>query len=270
MPRPKSGFVAEHGETIRNLYVNEDYSMKQIVEYFSERGVQVNTQRIWRALKELRVERRSASESQKNALATGRATHPTAGKPLSESNRQNLSKSIGKRWSEVSDEERARRAAKARENYANMSDRKKKQLHHKAAVAVRKAAEQGSKLELFLVDKLEQSGYNVVFHKKGYIINDNLEIDILLPANKIAIEVDGVYHTEDVFGDLPKVINKDHEKNGLLLNMGYIVIRLSNTAKTCSLYYMEKKWSQLNTVLEKIKNEFPPADQRLIYLLEEK
>ena len=147
-----------------------------------------------------------------------------------------------------------------------MSDKKRQNLQHAAAVGVRKAAENGSKLERFLVDRLTALNYNVVTHKKGLIINENLEIDILLPSLRIAVEVDGVFHSENVFGDLGKVINKDNEKNGLLLAAGYVMIRLANTSKSDSQYYHNRKLEQLLTAIRKIEQEFPPQDRRLIYL----
>ncbi len=250
------------------MYVIEEKSIPEINEYFLSIGVSSNTQKIWRTLKTLRVERRTPSESQKLALSNSRATHPTKGKPLSEANKKNLSEALGKRWASISDEERTRRAEKSKEHYNSLSDRKRKTLHHKAAQAIRKAGVDGSKLELYITEKLTELDYKVVFHKKGAILNENLEIDILLPAQKIAIEVDGIYHVEDVFGDLGKVSHRDSEKNGLLLAAGYVVIRLANTAKTCSQYYMSRKLEQLLAVIRKIEVEFPPLDSRLIYLAE--
>ncbi len=267
MPRPKSSFQAEHGEEVRKLYVDQEFSMQQIVEHYAEKGIKVNTQFIWRLLRSLRVVRRNASESAKVALKSKRAIHPTEGKQLSTENKENLSKSIAKRWQEITPEERERRRELSKKNYSELSDKKKRNLRTAAAKGVRKAAEQGSRLENHLVDCLTQAGYSVVFHKKGYIINDKLEIDILLPAEKVCIEVDGPTHSQIVYeGQLSKVQQKDAEKNGLLLSMGYCVIRLSNTAKTCSQFYLNSRWEKLQETLEKIKKEFPPADRRLIYI----
>lgn len=264
MSRPKSGWVAEHADIIRKMYVEEDKSMQEIADV-----LKTNVQRVFRALKSLQIERRSRSEAQKNALKTGRTTHPTAGKPLSEENKKNLSEALAKAWANLSPEEYQKRQETSRKQYAKMSDKKKNNLRHAAAVGVLKAAKEGSKLEHFLVDGLTELGYNIVFHKKGAIINDKLEIDILIPSLKIAVEVDGIYHSENVFGDLAKVKNKDSEKNGLLLNNGYVMIRLSNTSKSDSQYYFNKKLNQLVTAIKAIEQEFPPADRRLIYLGEE-
>lgn len=268
MPRPKSNFVSLYGELIRKMYVNENKSIPEINEHILSLNIPCNTQKIWRALKEMRVERRTPEEAQKLALSNGRAKHPTEGKPLSEENKKHLSESLGKKWAEITDEERTRRAERSRAQYNGLSDRKRKNLHHKAAQAIRQAGIEGSKLERYLVDELSKLNYKVVFHKKGAILNEDLEIDILLPAQKIAIEVDGIYHVEDVFGDLGKVSNRDSQKNGLLLAAGYVIIRLSNTAKTCSQYYMSRKLAQLLEVIQQIEKEFPPLDGRLIYISE--
>lgn len=263
MSRPKSGFLAEHGDRIRIMYVEENKSMQEIAD-----ELKTNVQRIYRSLASLRIKTRSKSEAQKNALSQKRATHPTLGKKLSDEQKQNLSKSIAEAWANLSEEEYQKRVQQSKDQYAKMSKTKKDKLQKAATKGILKAAKEGSKLERFLLDKLTESGYNVVFHKKGYIINDKLEIDLLLPAQKIAIEVDGVYHSEDIFGDLAKVINKDNEKNGLLLNEGYVVIRLSNTTGSDSAHYFRRKFEQLLEVIKKIEDVFPPQDKRLIKLEE--
>jgi very-short-patch-repair endonuclease len=263
MSRPKGTFVAEHGEKIRVWYVNEELSMQQIVDKLAEEGIQTNTQAIWRSLAALRIRPRNQSEAQKVALSSSRAKHPTMGKELTQKNKDNLSKSIGEKWASITPEERARRADKSRQNYEKMSEKKRQLMHRKASQAVRASAETGSKLEIFLTEKLTSEGYSVIFHKKGFIINDKLEIDILLPAERVCIEVDGITHFSDIHtGNLGKVQHNDEQKNGLLLAHGYVIIRLSNTAKTCSLFYMNNRWEALKTVLDKIKVEFDEARKR--------
>ncbi len=261
MARPKSGWVAQNAEIITRLYLDENKSLQEIADQ-----LQTNVQRVFRALKALSIKTRSKSEAQKNAIKTGRSTHPSAGKPLSDKNKKALSESIAKAWQNMSPEERTRRSEMAKKQYSEMSDRQREVLRYNAALAIREAGKNGSKLERFLLDALTGEGYNVVFHKKGAIINAELEIDILLPAKKIAIEVDGIFHTENVFGELGKVTSRDNQKNGLLLAAGYVVIRLENTKKTCSMHYQNKKLTQLLEAIKKIENEFPPKDQRLIFL----
>lgn len=265
MSRPKSDWAETNKEELYRLYVTEENSIPQIAEKLG-----VNSQKVYRSLNELRIKTRSRSEAQAVALKHKRATHPTKDRgELSLETRTKLSESIAKSWANISEEEKQRRSEVGKKQYENLSEKKKRDLHYSAACAIRISSVAGSKLERFLVDKLAGLSYNVVSHRKGYIINENLEIDILLPAQKIAIEVDGVFHSENVFGELGKVIHRDEQKNGLLLAAGYVVIRLENTSKSCSLHYKNKKLAQLLECIQKIEKEFPPLDFRLIRLTDE-
>jgi len=216
----------------------------------------------------LDVKLRDKSEAQKIALEAGRSEHPTEGRKMTEEHRRAQGASISAAYENASQEEKERRSKLAQERYFNKPEEERAALRRKASTGVLEAAVKGSKLERFLLDKLSNLGYSVVFHKKGYILNENLEIDLLIPSLKIAIEVDGVFHMEDVWhnGSLERTKKKDNEKNGLLLGAGYVVIRLSNTAKSCSKYYMRERLSVLVECLEKVKNNFPELKDRLIYL----
>ena len=57
-----------------------------------------------------------------------------------------------------------------------MSDEDKANLRELAALAVRKASKEGSKIEKFIRNGLTEAGYEVIFHKKGLIANDRLEV----------------------------------------------------------------------------------------------
>lgn len=226
------------------------------------------TQKIYRVLKKAGVKMRDASEAQKLALDEGRSKHPTRGRLLTEEEKLHLSDKIEQVWKDLTPEQLADRKAKTKAVYDARTPDEVAEFRRRAAEGILTASREGSKLEKFLLTKLTESDYKVVFHKKGFILNDKLEIDLLIPSLKVAIEVDGIYHNEDVFnnGSLGKVQNKDDEKNGLLLGAGYVIIRLSNTAKTCTGSYMRERARVLLAKLEEIKTSFPPQGQRLIYL----
>ena len=225
-------------------------------------------QKVYRILDKAGVKRRSQSEAQKLALDEGRSVHPTKGKKSTEEVKLKISDSVSRSWKEMSEEGLEARKAKTRAQYEAMSEDEKEHLRSLATQAILTASREGSKLEKFLLAELTKNGYKVVFHKKGFILNDKLEIDLLLPTMKVAVEVDGVYHQVDVHsnGALTKVQAKDNEKNGLLLAHGYVVIRLANLAKTCSPPFMRERRDTLLAKLKEIKESFPKEGERLIYL----
>jgi very-short-patch-repair endonuclease len=256
-------YAALHGETIKKEYEVEKKSIGLIAKEYG-----TYSQKIFRVLKKMGTNFRTKSEAQKVALEVGRSDHPTEGKRMSPEQKRNLGVAISASYENSSQEDKDRRSNVARKRYAEKTPEQRESLRRKANVGILESAQRGSKLERFLLDKLTQLGYNIVFHKKGFILNEHLEIDLLIPSMKVAIEVDGIFHTEDVWqnGSLEKVKNKDSEKNALLLMNGYVMIRLSNTAKSCSQYYMRERLDTLYKCLEEIKLNFPPIEKRLIYL----
>ena len=254
--------AARHGENIKKDYLKGE-SLRTIAK---EYGTYV--QKIFRVLVFLGVKLRDKSEAQKVALKEGRSVHPTEGLRLSPERKAAQGRAISEAYERQTQEQRDAKAKKAKERYEERSKESKENFRRKASEGVLKSAVKGSKLERFLLDELTKQGYAIVYHKKGFILNDKLEIDLLIPSMKVAIEVDGIFHYEDVWdnGSLEKVRLKDGEKNALLIQNGYIVIRLANTAKSCSKYYMRERLEVLVKTLEEIKKSYPPVDKRLIYL----
>lgn len=263
MSRPiKNRYMLREMDEISKAYEGG----KSALEIAKEYGTYV--QKIYRILAKAGCKRRTNSEAQKLALEEGRSVHPTEGKKSSEEVKIKISNSVSKSWKEMSEEDLEAPKAKTRAQYEAMSDEERENLRTLAAKAILVASREGSKLEKFLLAELTKFGYKVVYHKKGFIINDKLEVDILIPSLKVAVEVDGIYHSLDVHanGSLGKVQFKDNEKNGLLIAHGYVVIRLANLAKTCTPSYMRERRDTLLAKLEEIKGTFPPEGSRLIQL----
>jgi len=264
MPRNDelSRYILTYGDSIRKDYLDGKSIGNIAIEYGTY------DQKILRVLQKMNVQLRSKSEAQKLALKEGRSKHPTEGKTLSADQKQALGIAISSAYENSTDEERLARSELARKRYNERTDEEKLKLRRRASTGILEASVKGSKLERFLLEKLTLLGYSIVFHKKGFILNENLEIDLLIPSLKVAVEVDGIFHMEDVWnnGSLQKVQGKDGEKNALLLQHGYVVIRLSNTAKSCSKYYMRERLNVLVTCLEEIKRNFPAPENRLIIL----
>jgi very-short-patch-repair endonuclease len=169
-------------------------------------------------------------------------------------------------WENMESDERERRSKISKEQWASMSEEDKANLRKLAADAVRKAGKEGSKIEKFVYKGLTEAGIEVIFHKKGLVANDKMEIDLFVPGLKTAIEIDGPAHFLPIWGEatLQRHIRSDAQKSGLLINRGFIVLRVKNLIKNISNKRMRDILSQILEELHKIEEKFPPLEKRLI------
>jgi very-short-patch-repair endonuclease len=221
--------------------------------------------KIRRLLQKQGKQLRDSSEAQKNALKTGSAKHPTAGKVRSKSDRMKISGGMMDFWDKMSEKEKKRRTQIAKENWESMSDEQRHKMNQLAFEAIRKAAKEGSKLERVILDTLESEGYRVDFHNKNLIPTQKMEIDLYIPELKVIIEVDGPSHFYPIWGveNLNKQIEFDSKKEGVLLSRGFVVIRI----KAVNALSLKRKDDMLENILShlaKIKAKFPPKSKRLI------
>ena len=113
---------------------------------------------------------------------------------------------------------------------------------------------------------MTKAGYEAIFHKRGLLINDKLEVDIFLPVLKTAIEIDGPAHFLPIWGEtnLNRHIRSDAQKSGLLINRGFVIIRVKNLIKNLSAKNMRDVLGAIIDELKKIEEKFPPLAKRLI------
>jgi len=205
------------------------------------------------------------SEAQKNALASGKIKHPTEGKTRSQEIKDKIGLSVMNSWDNLDESTIQARKDTARKNWENLSDDTKSNILHEANLAVRRASKTGSKLELFLFDKLLNDGYRVDFHKEQSLLNTKLQIDLFLPTMNVAIEVDGPSHFEPVWGKDALKRNKgyDDKKSGLILGKGLVLIRVKQT-RDFSKSRASVIYNALKDHLEQIANKFPDSNNRTI------
>lgn len=229
-------------------------------------GVASNS--IRRGLLKRKIPIRSKAEAQKIALDSGRVKHPTEGKNHSVATKKKLAQRTHDTWENKSEEDKDKIRAKSKERWDNRTDEEKKYIASKAASAIRLAGQEGSALEKFLLLKIREAGYEVTWHASSTLQNEKLEIDLLLPAFKIAIEVDGPFHSQVVFTQEQyiKTVSADKNKNGLLLSAGYCVIRIRSVKKNTSNYMFEKCWEELNPMIQGIVKKFPSQENRFLQL----
>jgi very-short-patch-repair endonuclease len=244
-------------------YIKQGKSTYEIAE---ELGTYPN--KVRRSLVKLGIALRDKSKAQSKALQTGRHKHPTKGTVRTEDERIKISEGMHSHWSKMSEEERLKRSEQAKEQWDAMSAENKDKLRKAAAVAVRRAGKEGSKMEKFLFQGLTRAGYSVIFHKRGLIPNDRLEVDLFLPELKVAIEVDGPSHFFPIWGEqnLQKHISSDAHKSGLLLRGGYIVLRVKHITKSISNKNQRDVLAAILGSLKTIENKFPSKGKRFIEL----
>ncbi len=202
---------------------------------------------------------RGRSEANKLALERGTKKHPTKGKTLSKEHKEKISETIAQQWNEMSEEKYEKYVDGCRERWNNMSVEDKQRLNEAANEGIRKSAELGSKLEHYVVEQIKLTGLSIDQHKKGLIPNDKLEVDIFLPDIATCIEIDGPSHFFPIWGQdhLNKQIKADIQKAGLLLNAGFVLIRVKCTANHISEKVKRDLINQLVPKLLMIKKKRP-------------
>jgi|GEM_PF-604603 len=254
-------FLEKYKEYIIEQYVDQKKSTYEIAQ---DIGTYPN--KIRRTLNTLGVDLRDRSSAQTVAIETGRHEHPTRGKKRTEAEKIAISNGMSHFWDNMEETERERRSKISKEQWASMSEEDKANLRRLAAEAVRKASKEGSKIEKFICEGLTGAGYDVIFHKKGLIPNENMEVDLFVPGIKTAIEIDGPAHFLPIWGEesLQKHIRADAQKAGMLINRGYVILRVKNLIKNISQKRMRDILNQVIGELSKIENKFPPQSKRLI------
>ena len=250
---------------------NKDFLVREYVEnnrstYWISEKLGTYPNKVRRALKFLGVDLKSKSEAQSNALKSGRHKHPTKGRKRTEEERIKISEGMANHWENMSEDERDRRIALAKKQWEEMTENEKSELRSMAAEAVRRASQEGSKIEKFLKEGLTSEGYDVIFHMKGLIPAENLEVDLFVPSLKTAIELDGPAHFLPIWGEdsLQKNIRSDAKKSGLILSKGYCMIRVKQINKNVSEKSKRKTLALILTELGKISKKFPAKSKRYI------
>lgn len=247
---------------------------KQIIEMYNDqskstyeiaKSLDTYPNKIRRTLIKHGYKLKDKSQAQKNALKSGRCSHPTAGKKRTQDEKLRISEGMETHWEKMTEEQRQDRVNQAKERWKKMDASQKERMCRLATDAIRKAGKEGSKLEKFVMDKLIESGYTVDFHNKTLIPNEKLEIDLYIPALKTIIEVDGPSHFLPIWGEekLQKQIKADLQKSGRILSRGFAIIRVKAIANA-SLKKKENLISNIVSTLKSIEKKFPPKTKRFI------
>lgn len=240
----------EKRHLIEKLYEQDKKSFKDIADMVGTYSNKVRRDAI-----KFKINIRDKSAAQKNALNSGKHCHPTKGKTRDDSTKTKIGLGVLQAWERLSDNELTQRKLIAKNNWENLSDDQKKNMHNKATNAVRHSSKVGSKLEKFLLHQLLADGYTVNFHQEQILSNTKLQIDLFIPSINLAIEVDGPSHFLPVWGEdaLKRNQSYDQKKEGLLIGKGLKLIRIKQT-KDFSKSRSQIIYSKLKEHIENIKN----------------
>jgi len=200
---------------------------------------------------------RSKSEAQSANLASGKVKHPTKGIKRSEKTKAKIGDKVYSRWQKASEEEKKRRSKMSKEQWKNMTPDHKRKIKERSIKQIHAASKKGSKMELALVTALNEKQVLAVHHKKKFLPNSKLEVDILLPELYTVIEIDGPSHFSPVWGEeaLQKTQKADAEKNGLLLQLKYNVIRIRYSSKHFAKKHIRLVLDKLLPILKSLKDK---------------
>jgi very-short-patch-repair endonuclease len=237
----------EKKDIITNLYSKNGKSFADIAFEYD-----TYANRIRRDAKKFNIKIRDKSEAQKNALQTGKHSHPTKGKERSEETKRKIGFSVLNAWENLEQSEIENRRKKAKLNWEKLDNDTKQNILKSANNAVRVTSKVGSKLEKYLHKKLISDGYKVEFHKEQTLVNTKLQIDLFVPIMNLAIEVDGPSHFAPVWGEESLKRNKkyDSKKEGLILGKGWNLIRVIQT-KDYSDSRSDIIYSQILKIIQK-------------------
>jgi very-short-patch-repair endonuclease len=236
---------------ILEKYQEQKLSFKDIAD---SSGTYAN--KIRRDAVKFKIKIRDKSEAQRNAITSGKTKHPTKGTKRSEKTKEKIGNKVLRSWENLSSEDLNKRKLKAKQNWENKTEEEKRFILREANNAVREASKKGSKLEIYLLNELLKNGFSVDFHKEQSILNTKLQIDLFLPKNNIAIEVDGPSHFEPVWGSDALAKNKkyDNKKTGLILGKGLYLIRIKQS-KDFSKARAKLIFDELIIIIDNIENK---------------
>ena len=223
--------------------------------------------KIRRMFKRNGVELKSKSEAQKNALKSGRTSHPTEGRVRTEEERLKISSGAVDAWGKMPDEERARRKEFAKKRWDSRSEDYIKDFRNKGREAILRARHEGTKFELFLASKLTDFGYEIIVHDRN-LLGGYLECDLNCPDIKTVIEVDGTHHRETIYGKeaLEKVQKDDKTKDDLLMAMDYNVIRVHYDEQDSSLYRHHRLLERILSLFNQIESDKDLDNNQVFYV----
>lgn len=219
-------------ELIQELHLNKKLSIRAIAKELKTYPL-----KICRFCTKHQIPVMTAAESLQSGYEQDRIKSARKGLKLSEEECIKISEAQFKFWQNISEEDRQARSKKQSEIFSERED--KNTFSRKGSQAIRRAVDDGSKLEKVLIKEFESRSIEYIHHYKGIFGNSNLEADFFLPEYNLVIEVDGPSHFTNNFGTdkYSQQMEADQKKNGLVLSQGSSIIRVQHHTALCKRDY---------------------------------
>jgi len=212
-------------QDVRRLYIDEGLSMRGVAQ-----NIRVSLATLSRFMKRHGIITRDKAQAQKNYLKEH--DHQMSGHKHSEETKQSISLGLGRFWDGLTDEARGeykrRMGSGWKRKWEAMSEQEREALMRDLSTKAKAVQGQGSRLERFIAEELRQRGYLVVERSTNHTAGKDFEVDLALPKEMIAIEVDGPTHFLSIFGEkhLEKQQERDARKDDMINAIGYNVLRV--------------------------------------------
>lgn len=251
-------------DEITKEFLTEQYTIlgKSFVEIAKELGTYPN--KLLRLARKYEITVKDRSQAQADYIKKKGAA-PFEGRKHSEESKIQISEKQAKHWKDMSLEERQNMSDVGKKHWEGLTEEQKELMRKRAFEAVKTASKEGSKLEKYIYNNLEEAGYNVLKHQQHLIANQRVHIDLLLPDLAIAIEIDGPSHFEPIWGtkQFSRAQKTDTTKTSLMLGAGYCMIRVIQH-KPLSDKFKRDVWQALVDTIKAIAMNFPGVGDRNI------
>lgn len=237
-------------QDVRQLYLKEGLSMRKVAA-----TLKVPLATLSRFMKKHGIDARSKAQAQKNYLKDH--DHQMSGRKHTDETKKKISSSLGEFWDSLSDEEREevkRKIGSAwQRKWAAMSEQERKLMMESLSSKAKEVQGQGSRLERFIAEELRRRGYVVEERSTNYTAGKDFEVDLALPKEMIAIEVDGPTHFLPIYGEehLAQQQERDDRKDDMINSSGYSVLRVRDNNGPLSQLRIDK----IEQAIEEIRED---------------
>lgn len=221
-------------QDVRRLYLDKGLSMRKVAEAV---GAPLAT--LSRFMKKHGIIARDKGQAQKNYLRGH--DHQMKGRKHTVETKKQISASLGDFWEGLTDEEREevkRKIGSAwKRKWELMSEQERKLMMEGLSSKAKESQGQGSRLERFIAEELRKRGYFVEERSTNYTAGKDFEVDLALPTERIAIEVDGPTHFLPIYGEehLERQQERDARKDDMINSIGYSVLRVRDNNGSLSI-----------------------------------
>jgi len=226
-------------QVVRELYVDQGLSMRKVAEQ-----MKVPLATLSRFMKRHGINARTKADAQKNFLRDN--DHQMKGRRHTDETKKKISHSLGDFWDGLDDEQREevkRKIGSAwQRKWAKMSDTERRTMMEGLASKAREAQGMGSRLERFIAEELRKRSYLIEERSTNYTSGKDFEVDLALPKECIAIEVDGPTHFLPIYGEehLAQQQERDGRKDEMINAAGYNVLRVRDNNGPLSQLRIDK------------------------------